>query len=493
MTIYKQQLDGQFVLTRDINQIPESWRVCRKENWMLAAHPTLPLTDVVTPDGESVGWIIGYPITSEGDFVPPRLIFDPACYSDSPDSASAFVHSLSGRFAAVMMWGHIRRLYLDSGGTLAAVYALDLPVAASTVSLIETGHDDWDHDLQVLLGMPESDLWYPAGLTPRTTIRRLLPNHYLDLDQWKPVRHWPIESHFAVERTFDESVARIVELIKKNIFAVGKRYPLQLSLTAGRDTRMILACSRSMLDRIKFHTGVWIPSGMDSQVAYHIARHFRLNHVTYRIEMATEEQLADWQVRVGHCVSGEMWRIHPTSRKFDAHRAYLPGVAGEVGRGYYWREGDAKGSEITAEEILRRTKLPAEGKVLEMMETWLSEVRHLPWHTILDLVYIEQRLGCWAGPLQYGQDGMNAIRIAPLNDREIYRTILHMPTEPRRRLALPEEICRQEWPELLAFPFNRLTGTAKVIQAMRSAAYRLAPSRTRRFYNQFFAWKFQAC
>lgn len=493
MTIYRYQLDGQFVLTRDEKQIPKGWTVFSNGGWILAVHPGLPVIDLVTPDGSRAGWIIGYPITPEAEFVPPRLTFNPACFDSSSDAPSAFVHSLSGRFAAVVIWEDVRRLYLDSGGTLAAVYALNLRTAASTVSLIETAQDDWDHELQTQLGMPQSDLWYPASLTPKTTIRRLLPNHYLDLDQWQPVRHWPVEHEFPVECTFEESVARIVSAVKKNIAAVANRFPLQLSLTAGRDTRMILACSRCTLDRIKFHTGVWIPSGMDCQVAHHIAHRFGLNHVTYGIEMATEEQLTDWQVRVGHCVSGEIWRIHPTSRKFDSHRAFLPGIAGEVGRGYYWRDGDDKLPEISAREILHRTKLPAEGKVLQMMESWLSEIRHLPWHAILDLVYIEQRLGCWAGPLQYGQDGMNAMRIAPLNDREIYRTILHMAPEPRQRLAVPEEICRQEWPELLEFPFNRLTGMTRVIQDLRRGLYQVMPPRTQRFYNQLFAWRFLAC
>lgn len=493
MTLHRHQLDGQFVLTRERKQIPEGWHVRCHRGWMVAVHPGLPVADVTCPSGEFAGWVIGYPISVEGELAPGRLIFDPSRVSAGCDAASAFVHSLSGRFAAIMLHGESNRFYLDSGGTLAAVYALDLPVVASTITLIQTGKDDWDTDLQHLLGMPDSDLWYPAGLTPRYTIRRLLPNHYLDLDAWAPVRHWPTEQHFAVERSFEDSVAHIVERLTRTILSVARRYPLQLSLTAGRDTRMILACSRSILDRIKFHTGVWVPSGMDSEVAYQIARRFGLNHVTYRIEMANPEQLADWQIRVGNCVSGEIWRIHPTSRKFDAHRAFLPGVAGEVGRGYYWREGDDRAGRITAQEILRRTKLPAEGKVLEMMDNWLSEIRHLPWHTILDLTYIEQRVGCWAGPLQYGQDGMNPIRIAPLNDREIYRTILHMPVEPRRRLALPEEICRQTWPELLEFPFNHLTGPTRVIQAARSALYRLLPPRSRRLFNDLFAWRFQAC
>jgi hypothetical protein len=492
MTIHRHQLDGQFVLTRDRKHVPSGWHVRSHRGWILAVHHGLPVVEAIDSAGGFIGWVIGYPISAEGELVPGRLTLHQAIAAERCDAASAFVHGLSGRFAAVLFQGRSSRFYLDSGGTLAAVYGLDVPVIASTITLIQTGKDDWDHDLQGLLGMPESDLWYPAGLTARTTIRRLLPNHYLDLDQWCPVRHWPTESHFPVEHSFEESVATIVERLKKTILGVAKRYPLQLSLTAGRDTRMILACSRSILDRIKFHTGVWVPSGMDAQVAYQIARRFKLNHVTYRIEMADPEQLADWQTRVGNCVSGEIWRIHPTSRKFDSHRAFLPGVAGEVGRGYYWREGDGLTAEITAREILRRTKLPAEGKVLAAMENWLSEIRHLPWHTILDLTYIEQRVGCWAGPLQYGQDGMNPIRIAPLNDREIYCTILHMPVEPRRRLALPEEICRQEWPELLEFPFNHLTGTTRLIQAARSTLYRILPPRSQRLYNNLFAWRFQA-
>jgi hypothetical protein len=460
---------------------------------MLASHPNLPVVDILGDAGSVKGWILGYPITPNEELASGYLRVDSHLFEDAGSAISEFVHGLSGRFVVVFLDYDLKRFYLDSGGSLATVYAVDRPAVASTISLMEETPHDWDSDLQRLLGMPERDSWYPSGLTPRKSVRRLLPNHYLDLETWKPVRHWPTESHFTVREDFSAAVADVVKLIKKNIHAVAKRYPLQLSLTAGRDSRMLLACSAAVLNRIKFQTGVWVPSGIDCSIGRRLSRRFNLNHVTLGVELASPEELEDWQFKTGRCVSGEIWRIHPTSRKMDLHRAFLPGCAGEVGRAYYWREGDESLSGLTPEEILRRTKLPAAGKVLEATGEWLSEIAHLPVTAILDLTYIEQRLGCWAGPLQYGQDGLHALRLFPLNDRRIFDHILRMPTEPRRNQMLAWEICRQEWPELLDLPFNQLTGIERLIMEARFKAYDMISERARGLFNQVFAWRFRAC
>lgn len=491
MSIRKNEFDGQFVLSKSDKRIPDKWEIRKINSWFLSSHKTLPVIELSQANGQAIGWLLGHPITEKAELLNSKvLLHDNLC---SPDQFESWLCSLSGRFACIYLKSETQRIYLDSCGSLAVVYSVDHQSVASTTTLLADLAVDGDHQLIQALGMPESDAWYPSGLTPMKSVRRLLPNHYLDLEKWESVRHWPKAGDLNLVTDFQSTVKTVVKCLKKNIVAVSKQFPLQMSLTAGRDSRMLLACSRDVLHRIKFHTGVWVPSGVDSEIGRQLAKKLKLNHVTLSVKLATKEELDDWQIRTGHCVSGEIWRIHPTSRKIDPHRAFLPGCAGEVGRAYYWRDGDENLSCLTAFEILKRMKLPGFHKIVASTESWLNEISHLDWNAILDLTYIEQRLGCWAGPLQYGQDGMHKARLFPFNDRAIFRAILNSPVEPRRRQMLADDILASEWPELLDLPFNKLTGAAGLLQAGRNIIYSVASDRVREFYDQLYAWKFQAC
>jgi hypothetical protein len=492
MCVKKHELDCQFILGQNEQLKPYGWTIHENAPWILATHPRLPVVNIFDNCKVFIGWLIGYPITPQGKLLSKTVILRKN-ETENMDSFEKWIHDLSGRFACMASLGSICRFYLDSGGSLATVYSVENPVIASTISLIDKSENDWDHDLQKILGMPERDSWYPSGLTPCKSIKRLLPNHYLEMNTWTVLRHWPSPEDLAPQNSFNQTVGATISHLKKNINAVAERYPLQMSLTAGRDSRMLLACCKDILDKIKFTTGVWIPSAVDCQIAKLLSEKLKLKHVTLKVRLASDDQLEDWQFRTGSCVSGEIWRIHPTSRLIDAYRAFLPGCAGEVGRAYYWQEGDAKRRAFDAQEILKRAKLPPVGPILESTRTWLDEIAHLEWHTILDLMYIEQRLGCWAGPLQYGQDGMHALRLFPLNDRAIFREILRSPTKPRMKQMLAHDICLREWPELLDVPFNQLTGAARIVQTGREFMYLKAPENVRRLFNQIFAWRFQAC
>ena len=88
----------------------------------------------------------------------------------------------------------LARLSLPSA-SLSTLYSKDEPIVCSTSSAIGKGQDDndWDDDLVRLMTLR----WYPFGITPHRSLQRILPNHYLDLQIWKSVRHWldnPVQS-----------------------------------------------------------------------------------------------------------------------------------------------------------------------------------------------------------------------------------------------------------------------------------------------------------
>ena len=94
---------------------------------------------------------------------------------------------------------------------------------------------------------------YPLNLTPRKNVWRLLPNHFLDLRQWEAVRHWPKAEILPVGDT-DQAVTQVVERVRLHMKALVAKKPVLLRLTAGQDSRVLLACARPLAQHMTFFT-----------------------------------------------------------------------------------------------------------------------------------------------------------------------------------------------------------------------------------------------
>lgn len=468
MSLLKCNMDGQFLLSKKALFFQDNWNMRESNGWILATHPDLPVIDVQTPEGSHLGWIIGFPINLSSCIVTEKLVIHANINDeDKVKNVEGQLYELGGRYVAIILGCGISRLYLDPGGSLSVVYSLDEQVIASTPALIKLD-DGFDKNLIKSLKMPNSGKYYPFGLTPRKNIRRLLPNHFFDLESWKSIRHWPVKNTLSVVNNFSENIKTIIKIIKNNLQAVANNYFIHMSLTAGRDSRMLLACVREISDKVLFFTFAEKKQTADIHIANILSSQLNLNHKVLQIECANDTEQKDWLYRVGHCVSGQILNIHPTLRHLDRKYALLPAMAGEVARAYYWSDDEDIGC-LDPLDILERLHFPAFPPLLEVTERWFSEISDFPSSVIMDLAYIEQRLGCWAGPQMYGNDNRSVCHLWPLSHRMIFESMLRFPSAYKQKQQLVEDICVLEWPELLNLPFNEFSGALKYI--MRSREY----------------------
>jgi hypothetical protein len=90
---------------------------------------------------------------------------------------------------------------------------------------------------------------------------------------------------------------------------------------------------------------------------------------------------------------------------------------------------------------------------------------------VLDLLYVEQQLGCWAGPQQYG--GQAPVKSAPpFCDRRLFDLMLSLPCEYRFAQRLAPDLIAKLWPELLMIPFNQDIGLHRAVATLRTWARR---------------------
>ena len=296
-------LAGQFFCTKGPAVVPATWLKDERDGWHLVRHPLLPLVPLRARDNTQLGWLVGHAISQEAEIldgpqtvpVASRTDVDAAAFED-------WLYALSGRFVAILLTDQHARLYLDPCGTLASVYAKDGQAFGSTTSILEAvGAVEQRATKPANLPL-QPNQFHPAGLTSHPAVRRLMPNHYLDLNHWSAVRHWLHETLGAIA---EDDLERHADLffrdLQRTITAVAKQYPVYLCQTAGRDSRMLLACAHEALRKLTLVTYEWPTRAgrVDVQVARTLAQKVGLRQVVVPVPSESTALRDEYLYRIG--------------------------------------------------------------------------------------------------------------------------------------------------------------------------------------------------
>jgi hypothetical protein len=455
----------QFILSRSGRHLPADWPRLDRAGWSVATHPSdgLPIVDVIASCGSRVGWLIGFGVDLEAGLVSDHLGV-PAEAADA-DFATAFerrVYELGGRYLAVLLVDGVARVYPDPCGSLAAVYSDRFEIVCSTTELLPEDEGSENPELADALDIPNRDNWYPFGLTSRHDARRLLPNHYLDLQSWQRIRQWPGAASLMCvpENRVTELEDEIGNSVETFLRSLVESTTVTMALTAGQDSRLLLACCRQFKDRIQFFTDR-LPdrSGhVDCHVAHRLARANGLRHRVVRWQESSEEELEEWLFRTGRCVAGRTWRAARTARQIGGGTFKVVGLNGDGLRSLrYMREPDLSREHLTVDDLVGRLKIPVLPQVLDAAREWLDSLPVRDVRLVLDLLFLEQRGGCWGAPQLYGHVAQ-ATHIVGFSHRRIIEGFLRLPVRHRLESRLPSAVIGRRWPELLDWPFNEFTG-----------------------------------
>jgi hypothetical protein len=466
---------GQFILCQTEDYISENWNIRRSGSWCLGYHQDLPVIEILASDSSFIGWLLGYAIDSNGQLLTKNLqISVSANDSNNASQLEESLYAIGGRFVAIFLTENLSRVYLDPLASLSTVFCAPQQIVASSPNLIPYSEDSQDnYELINTLDIPNKDNWYPFGLTPRHSVERILPNHCLDLSNWQAIRHWPVnELAILQDQDVEGAIYEITSIVKNNIKAIVQHYPVYIALTGGRDSRMLLACALEHLKDINFFT-INIPDEkgkLDYEIASKIAKKYSLNYKSLEVEEASETELNEWLNRTGNCVAGRTWRNVHTLKQLDPQRGLLLGMAGEIGRCIFWRDPSyTESTPISDEKILQLLQLPITPYLKEKTNQWVKGLATNNTFTLLDFVFIEQRIGCWAGPQQYGHI-TSAFRIYPFCNRKAVELMLSLPPSYRRSQKMADDMINNIEPELLKFPFNKPMGLKGYLSRFKQLA-----------------------
>jgi hypothetical protein len=459
----------QFTIATSPSPLMQDFRDASFGNLFVHVHRHWAVVKILDSNGKQAGIFIGVVVDPAAKVVVGEQLTWPSGPStddfDHKASFEQFIYHFTGTWTCVVNLPGLRAIYLDAGGTIPLVFNGERRIAASSPIQI---YSDADMALSVLAvpkNFIDQDKYFPAGLTAHHGIERLLINFRLNLDSWVQERIWAPDGR---RHELEPLIARIITRASGTIEALVNDGHTAMSLSAGRETRVLMGFCRFYLSRLTSYTIKFPKQVVDVAMARKLAQRHGLKHSVCEPVERSKSERAIWLKRTGHCVGGLVSYFlveAPHEPKYA-----LTGLYGEVGRGFLYSATDNADDLLSPQEILKRLNLPLERSFLVAVAKWLGTLPSVDTFTKLDMAYLELRMGCWATPKFTGRES-NTIQIPPMSDREVLAAFLSLPHETRKSQDLCPAIVRTCWPELLDIPINkgtRLQNLQETIMTMAS-------------------------
>lgn len=468
-------LIGHFAVGRSVPVQPEGWVQASLDGWLLVREPSLPALDVLDCEGIAVGWVLGHPfeLGRGGVKSPVRLPFGAADPSFARQF-EAWLYEHGGQFAAILVHP-VRRLYVDAFASLPVLFDAELELASSSPFLLTEDGTVPDSELATSLDVVAKGSWFTLGTTAHARAERLLANHFVDLRDWRAVRHWPCDG--IVSGDAAAVVGEIGDAIEGLIAAAVAEGTPNASLTAGADTRSLLACARRVIDRVNYFT-VPFPDELglvDVRTAPQLARQFGLSYRLLDWVRPTESDVDRFLYQTG-CLVGELRgrESRPTHALLCRSGPYISGVGtiiSKTARDLGMLRRSLADKPLDGAWLVRYLYLPPHPELVGRADRWLEEAPSLDAHNLRLLFHLEQRYSCWGGALAIAYPEACTTTVYPFGQRAVVDAVMRLPEEYRTWGSARRDLTLARWPELLDVPVNQPTIAVTVRRKLRRVGH----------------------
>ena len=491
----------QFILGPRFAEKFNSWkRIQVRNDICLTVHPDLP-THQVSSKNRAIS-LLGYildpndPKANDADILN-RLLRD-LCASAGLNDFFKCTYDLGGRWILIVDDGKEIRLHHDAVG-YRQVFFTDLSFCselwcASQPALIAEvlGYqiDDEAKEFINLCKGVNKEYWWPGDSTPYRETKCLLPNHCLDLKTGLHHRLWPDAPLRFLSLT--DSVEKCAGLLQGLIKSAANRFKLAMTLTAGRDTRLLLAAAREMADKLDFYSFIYwdmTKEHADVVIPSRILSRLGLKHHIIQCPVSMESEFERFyvtNVAFAHDVWGTI--AQGLYHDYPSDSVCVKGNAIPIAKCNYLYKlpKSERKKKITAATLARLNNIPDNDFAIKAFEKWLAQLGDVHNIHVLDLFQWEQREARWQAMSQNEWDIVQEVFV-PYNCRSLLTHLLSIPEEYRRppTYAMHQALTARLWPELLSEPINpplqRQPEAAKSFSLAKSLAktrvHRLVPQR----------------
>jgi hypothetical protein len=288
-------------------------------------------------------------------------------------------------------------------------------------------------------------------------VKHLLPNHYLDINTRESCRYWPNEPLKRLD--LEEAVAKSCAFLQGIMQAIVHRHSVMMAVTAGTDSRTLLAASRGVHDKIYYfinnqglghnHPDISVPKQMFASIGVP----FNVHDVPKEVD----DEFRQIFLRNNFFATE---RILPTIYnvyfKNHSQKVNILGI-GEIGRTRYGKEPEDLNSYLIAYKLGYKESCRYAIRQGDEILAELLPVGRKFGINVLTLLYWEQMMGNW-GTVGNSESDIAIEEIDPYDSHLLYEVLLGVEGKytdyKQTPCVLFREMIRSMWPELLEWPIN---------------------------------------
>ena len=456
------------ISTRKLKQFSH-WKINSIDEYNIYTEKSLEIELSEKPNIQAA--ILGYWIDPENKKFSNKQILNQLtlqCYNVA--QVFQFVYNLSGRFLLIFKINKRTYVLSDASGFRPVFYFQnnDRKYLTSSISLLQSIekinnkkclHEYYksDHYLHT-----PTYMWH-AGFTFFEGVGHLIPNHYLEIKSFRQKRFFPNKENIIVadENKIQDIENQITELLKASIEGLNNRHKLALALSAGNDSRVLLALMKNISKEVLFWISYRSKKESDYFVPKKILKHFNLRFLP--IKNKNPSFFFKRFYYKNTVLAHKVWCEFNYS-KFNLlpeDHMVVRGAAAESARNYYYPNYSPIHPQIVTMDYLCAIPNLSFLKIPELnkdFKNWLDSMQKIEKefnYKTLDFVFWEHREGSWQAQNQLESDYHFEVFV-PYNNRKILDLMLSLPPELRdkKKPILYDRLIQKNWPELKKFEIN---------------------------------------
>ena len=460
--LYRRQF---FFAPKYIENLPDWKKVQVSEKYYLTIHPDLEHVHI--KDNNREIFALGYFLDPHNpNFNDKEIITDLLNKSVYFNDIIKNTYHLSGRWLIIYRDGENINLFHDAAGSRqifytfhkSGVWCASQPHTIAQELNIELSTDP--HLLEFINSkkFAEDEHCIVGDGTLYDNIYHLMPNHYLSISDKKINRYWPDKP--ILKLSMEEAANKVAELFVGLYESANNRFDLMQSVTAGVDSRALLAGSKKESQDITYFIQKFDKLNNLSPDIRVPKKHLPNLGLEFHINKCEEydELFDDYLEKNVYMIQSEKKKVlYYNFFKYHQGKVNVSGNIGGIIRhtGYNHFDGDGNAKELAKLFFAEDKKY-----VLDTIQKWLDSgiLKMVEENNIYlkDLFYWEHRGANWI-PMFQAELDIAIEEWNPANCRELI--IASFAVSPdgkntKKRTELYELICKKLWPETLEFPLS---------------------------------------
>ena len=409
----------QFLLTKQ-KSFDLAWNRLIFHDFSLFCHPELELTVSKSHEKEIVmmGSIYDWAMPAQTN----QQLLDHLAQTCSFEDFLIRLSKYAGQYVILYRDNHHFVILHDVAAQSEIHYDTSFSTFGSQAKLIAEVLDHKPHENREAFEFYASSLFlskknFVGDTTHVGNIKRLLPNHYIEVNRQNVIRYFPYEP--VAQLSIKEVAPRACEMLKGYIKAVALRKKMAMAVTAGYDSRALFLAS------------------LNEDCKYFVLQHKNMNAKHYDIAIPQRltqmygrpfEVIPDNDLNENISDSIDFPRTFPQAGKYFNGHIYLTGNSSEIARNVFGYH-----ENLTPEDLAFFGGYTGSHFVAGKYRQWLenSTLFKTNGYDILDMFFWELRLGIRAAKEKTSMNALGIDYFSPYCSRDLMVLLLSTPRKDR--------------------------------------------------------------